>query len=164
MHDSVIYSIHVILTLIIGIAIQIAWMKFSSHLEEKRMNDRIEEVSMAIGKSARNTENNEESLSYLRNKFSQAKFENRITDAIGSLIKAIHLPISIMITIWYFLMIAGKVFGFMPMEALALWIPMILQLALSIAVLVVSVFTKILFGRYPGEARGFNKELAKTLI
>ncbi|HGM5304236.1 TPA: superinfection exclusion protein A [Serratia marcescens] len=164
MHDSVIYSIHVILTLIIGIAIQIAWMKFSSHLEEKRMNDRIEEVSMAIGKSARNTENNEESLSYLRNKFSQAKFENRITDAIGALIKAIHLPISIMITIWYFLMIAGKVFGFMPMEALALWIPMILQLALSIAVLVVSVFTKILFGRYPGEARGFNKELAKTLI
>ncbi|WP_444859193.1 superinfection exclusion protein A [Serratia sp. (in: enterobacteria)] len=164
MHDSVIYSIHVILTLIIGIAIQIAWMKFSSHLEEKRMNDRIEEVSMAIGKSARNTENNEESLSYLRNKFSQAKFENRITDAIGALIKAIHLPISIMITIWYFLMIAGKVFGFMPMEALALWIPMILQLALSIAVLVVSVFTKILFGRYPGEARGFNKELAKILI
>ncbi|OKP52159.1 superinfection exclusion protein A [Serratia marcescens] len=164
MHDSVIYSIHVILTLIIGIAIQIAWMKFSSHLEEKRMNDRIEEVSMAIGKSARNTENNEESLSYLRNKFSQAKFENRITDAIGALIKAIHLPISIMITIWYFLMIAGKVFGFMPMEAMALWIPMILQLALSIAVLVVSVFTKILFGRYPGEARGFNKELAKTLI
>lgn len=164
MHDSVIYSIHVILTLIIGIAIQIAWMKFSSHLEEKRMNDRIEEVSMAIGKSARNTENNEESLSYLRNKFSQAKFENRITDAIGALIKAIHLPISIMITIWYFLMIAGKVFGFMPMEALALWIPMILQLALSMAVLVVSVFTKILFGRYPGEARGFNKELAKTLI
>ncbi|MBH2720139.1 superinfection exclusion protein A [Serratia marcescens] len=164
MHDSVIYSIHVILTLIIGIAIQIAWMKFSSHLEEKRMNDRIDEVSMAIGKSARNTENNEESLSYLRNKFSQAKFENRITDAIGTLIKAIHLPISIMITIWYFLMIAGKIFGFMPMEALALWIPMILQLALSIAVLVVSVFTKILFGRYPGEARGFNKELAKTLI
>ncbi len=164
MHDSVIYSIHVILTLIIGIAIQIAWMKFSSHLEEKRMNDRIEEVSMAIGKSARNTENNEESLSYLRNKFSQAKFENRISDAIGTLIKAIHLPISIMITIWYFLMIAGKVFGFMPMEALALWIPMILQLALSIAVLVVSVFTKTLFGRYPGEARGFNKELAKTLI
>ena len=164
MHDSVIYSIHVILTLIIGIAIQIAWMKFSSHLEEKRMNDRIEEVSMAIGKSARNTENNEESLSYLRNKFSQAKFENRITDAIGTLVKAIHLPISIMITIWYFLMIAGKVFGFMPMEALALWIPMILQLALSIAVLVVSVFTKILFGRYPGEARRFNKELAKTLI
>ncbi|MGQ5834446.1 superinfection exclusion protein A [Serratia sp. IR-2025] len=164
MHDSVIYSIHVILTLIIGIAIQIAWMKFSSHLEEKRMNDRIDEVSMAIGKSARNTENNEESLSYLRNKFSQAKFENRITDAIGILIKAIHLPISIMITIWYFLMIAGKIFGFMPMEALALWIPMILQLALSIAVLVVSIFTKILFGRYPGEARGFNKELAKTLI
>lgn len=164
MHDSVIYSIHVILTLIIGIAIQIAWMKFSSHLEEKRMNDRIEEVSMAIGKSARNTDNNEESLSYLRNKFSQAKFENRITDAIGALIKAIHLPISIMISIWYFLMIAGKIFGFMPMEALALWIPMILQLALSIAVLVVSVFTKILFGRYPGEARGFNKELAKTLI
>ncbi|HEI9848813.1 superinfection exclusion protein A [Serratia ureilytica] len=164
MHDSVIYSIHVILTLIIGIAIQIAWMKFSSHLEEKRMNDRIDEVSMAIGKSARNTENNEESLSYLRNKFSQAKFENRITDAIGTLIKVIHLPISIMITIWYFLMIAGKIFGFMPMEALALWIPMILQLALSIAVLVVSVFTKILFGRYPGEARGFNKELAKTLI
>ncbi|MEL5655666.1 superinfection exclusion protein A [Serratia ureilytica] len=164
MHGSVIYSIHVILTLIIGIAIQIAWMKFSSHLEEKRMNDRIDEVSMAIGKSARNTENNEESLSYLRNKFSQAKFENRITDAIGTLIKAIHLPISIMITIWYFLMIAGKIFGFMPMEALALWIPMMLQLALSIAVLVVSVFTKILFGRYPGEARGFNKELSKTLI
>jgi hypothetical protein len=164
MHDSVTYSIHVILTLIIGIAIQIAWMKFSSHLEVKRMNDRIDEISMAIGKSARNTENNDESLSYLRNKFSQAKFENRITDAIGTLIKAIHLPISIMITIWYFLMIAGKIFGFMPMEALALWIPMILQLALSIAVLVVSVFTKILFGRYPGEARGFNKELAKTLI
>lgn len=161
--DSMSYAVLVAATLFLGIGLQIAWLFFSNFIKRKRLESRISEVSIAIGKNAKNPENEAYVLNYLKEKFSPERFENRITDALGLIISVIHIPLSLLITVWYFAMIAGRIFGFMNIEPVVLWVPMILQLLLSIAIFIFSVFIKIVFGRYPGEANGFNKEFIKTI-
>lgn len=163
MSDSMSYAMMVILTLVLGILLQLAWGRLSNHLQKIRLNDRLDEVSIAIGINARKQENYDSANEYLKGKFSPSKFENRATDAIGSAIAVIHFPISIAITVWYFAMVAGRIFGFMYIESLLLWAPMFMQLALSVSILIISVLAKAIFGRYPGEAKGFNKEYIKTI-
>lgn len=161
--DSMSYAVLVAATLFMGIGLQIAWFFFSSFIKRKRIESRISEISIAIGKNAENPENEACALNYLKEKFSPEKFENRITDALGLVISVIHTPLSLLITVWYFAMIAGRIFGLMNIEPVVLWVPMILQLLLSVAIFIFSVFIKIVFGRYPGEAKGFNKEFIKTI-
>ncbi|HDL6959122.1 TPA: superinfection exclusion protein A [Yersinia enterocolitica] len=163
MSDSISYAVLVAATLFLGIGLQIAWSFFSNFLKGKRLESRMSDASVAIGKNAKNPENEAYALNYLKEKFSSERFENRITDALGLVILAVHTLLSLMITVWYFAMIAGRIFGFMDIEPIILWAPMILQLLLSIAILIFSVFIKIIFGRYPGEAKGFNKEFIKTI-
>lgn len=163
MSDSISYALLVITTLTIGIAMQIAWRFFVSFIQMKRLEARYDEVSIAIGHNARNSDNEQLTIGYLKDKFSPSKFENRITDALDLIIYIIHFPISILITAFYFAMVAGRIFEFWNMEPLLLWAPMFLQLTLSIAIYLISITTKVIFGRYPGEARGFNKTYARTI-
>lgn len=144
MSDSMSYAVLVAATLFLGIGLQIAWFFFSSFIKRKRIESRISEISIAIGKNAENPENEACALNYLKEKFSPEKFENRITDALGLVISVIHMPLSLLITVWYFAMIAGRIFGFMNIEPVVLWVPMILQLLLSVAIFIFSVFIKSL--------------------
>lgn len=163
MSDSMSYAVLVVTTLFLGIALQIALSFLSMFLKRKRAESLMSEASVAIGENAKNPENEACALNYLKEKFSPGKFENRITDAIGFLILVIHRPLSLLITVWYFTMIAGRIFGFMDVEDIWLWVPMVLQLLLSISIYIFSVLVQIVFGRYPGEAKSFNKALTKTI-
>ncbi|EAB4220150.1 superinfection exclusion protein A, partial [Salmonella enterica] len=106
MSDSMSYAVLVAATLFLGIGLQIAWLFFSNFIKRKRLESRISEVSIAIGKNAKNPENEAYVLNYLKEKFSPERFENRITDALGLIISVIHIPLSLLITVWYFAMIA----------------------------------------------------------
>lgn len=163
MTESFSYAIMVAVTLTTGIALQVLWGLFANFLDKKRLEARLNEVSIAIGKNARSDENAPYTIEYLKNKLSPSKFENRITDAIGFGVTLIHWPLSIAITIFYVVMVLGRIFGFLYIETLALWIPMIMQITLNIAVMILAAFTRVIFGRYPGEAKAFNKEYAKTI-
>ncbi|HCO0686383.1 TPA: superinfection exclusion protein A, partial [Escherichia coli] len=79
MSDSMSYAVLVAATLFLGIGLQIAWFFFSSFIKRKRIESRISEISIAIGKNAENPENEACALNYLKEKFSPEKFENRIT-------------------------------------------------------------------------------------
>ncbi|MGQ6015082.1 superinfection exclusion protein A [Serratia sp. IR-2025] len=164
MSDSTYFALMVVVTLVLGVAMQIAWLLFSNYLDNKRTNARYSEISVAIGINAKTPENEEIVIDYLKNKLSPLKFENRITDAIGAFFTFTIYFFSAIITIVYLSMILGRVFGFWNAEVALLWVPMILQLLINISALVLSVIVKILFGRYPSEASLFNKKYAKTLI
>ncbi|HHQ6631934.1 TPA: superinfection exclusion protein A [Serratia fonticola] len=163
MSDSMSFTLLVAATLVLGIATQIAWISFFNYLERKRLEARYSEISVAIGKNSQHSGNERLALDYLKNKFSPSKFENRITDAIGLTFTVTFYFLSVIISILYLSMIAGRIFGFWNAEPALLWMPMILQFLLNISLLVLSVIVKILFGRYPTEASSFNKSYAKTL-
>ncbi|UAN59652.1 superinfection exclusion protein A [Serratia sp. JSRIV004] len=163
MSDSMYFALLVAATMVIGIAMQIAWIFFSNYLERRRLDARFSEISIAIGKNSQRPENSGLVIDYLKNKFSPSKFENRITDAIGFAFKVTIYFLSAAITILYLSMIFGRIFDFWNVEPVLLWMPMILQLTINIFLLVLSVIVKILFGRYPTEASSFNKSYAKTL-
>lgn len=162
--DSMYFALMVVVTLVLGVAMQIAWLLFSNYLDNKRTNARYSEISVAIGINAKTPENEGLVIDYLKNKLSPLKFENRITDAIGAFFKFTIYFFSAVITVVYLSMILGRIFGFWNVEVVLLWVPMILQLLINISALVLSVIVKILFGRYPSEASSFNKKYAKTLI
>ncbi|HHQ4311832.1 TPA: superinfection exclusion protein A [Serratia fonticola] len=163
MSDSMYFALNVVATLVLGIAMHVAWIFFFNYLESKRLDARSSEISVAIGANSQQPGNEGLAIDYLKNKFSPSKFENRITDAIGFIFKLTICFLGSIITILYLSMISGRIFGFWNVEPILLWVPMILQLLLNISLLVLSVIVKILFGRYPTEASSFNKSYAKTL-
>lgn len=54
MSDSMSYAALVAATLFLGIGLQIAWFFFSNFIKRKRIESRMSEVSIAIGKNAEN--------------------------------------------------------------------------------------------------------------
>ncbi|MGE1854439.1 hypothetical protein ACMFGU_09690 [Morganella morganii] len=152
-----------IISTISSIAICLVVAIITSVLSDKKTKKMFKETCREAGIDC--DSNDEEDIKkyrdYLIKRYSSEKFVNRITDVIGVLVVIVSVLsqaaifISMIFMIFYF-----PINGYYSEDEL-LWMPIVWYIILCIVMSIISFFCKLLFNRYPGEARVYNKNLKK---
>lgn len=149
-----------VISLVIGLAIQFLLIIIdnwrAARINKKRAADMCR--GLGVPTDSTNPDDIARCWKYMIDRYSTELLSNRLSDVIGTIITVARTVLSVMITLWYFGMIAFFVwyqdFG----EPTLLWFPLISQLILSVCTYFISSITNIIFNRLPGEARIFNKK------
>lgn len=149
----------VLISLIVGVAVQLSMMAVSrwrtNRLEKKRSSDMCRTIG--VQEDSTETEDVAKCWRYLIARYSPDLLANRLSDAIGMLVTTISAIISVGITAWYFGMVVYFAWHGDYGEPILLWLPLFFHVALSLCVSIICATCGLIFNRYPGEARGFNK-------
>lgn len=150
----------VLISLIVGITVQVSIMFFS-----KRRSERLDKVGTAnmcrtlgVAPDSTNEDDVARCWKYLIDRYSPELLVNRLSDAIGTLTNIASSVLSVGITLWYFGMVIYFAWNQYYGDLILLWLPLISHIALSMCILTISVATRIIFNRLPGEAKAFNKK------
>lgn len=153
----------VIISLVVGVAIQLLIMKFdwwrSARVEKKRSSA----MCRAVGVDEESTDPEEVSKCwrYMIARYSSDLLANRLSDLIGLISTSLSVIISIGISLWFFGMIAYFVWFGDYGEPSLLWFPMLFRVIVLLCECFIGFTCNVLFNRYPGEARRFNKNYDK---
>lgn len=150
----------VLISLIVGVVVQFSIMFFSKRRLEKL--DKIGTANMCrtLGVSPDST--NEDDVArcwkYLIDRYSPELLVNRLSDAIGTLTNIASSVLSVGITLWYFGMVIYFAWNQYYGDHILLWLPLMSHIAMSLCILTISVATRIILNRLPGESKAFNKK------
>ncbi|WP_447874618.1 hypothetical protein [Serratia fonticola] len=157
----------VLLSLIFGVAVQLLLIFFSGWRSKKIEKNRASSMcrSIAVHEESNDPEDAAKCWRYMISRYSSDLLANRLSDLIGILITPLSTIIGIGLSIWYFVMVAYFTWNGHYSEPYLLWIPLFFRIVAIICELLIGFICNVLFNRYPGEARRFNKnydELRKT--
>lgn len=150
-----------------GIATQVLMYLFNGWLSKRVEKKRATSIcrSLAIPEDSTDQDDIAKCWRYMIARYSNELLANRLSDLIGIVVTSVGTIISIGISIWYVGMIVYFVWNRDFNEPSLLFIPLFFRVLAFICELLLSFFCNILFNRYPGEARKFNKnydELRRT--
>ncbi|MEM7861447.1 hypothetical protein Q4Q81_09360 [Morganella morganii] len=148
-------TIAIISSAIIYIALTAASVK----INEKRYSKQVKSICRDIGISD-NSEVPEEVKRFndaVLLRYSEEKFVNRITNLIGLIVSIV----SVIVEVACILSLAFLLF-YIPIndyyhDDFLMWMPVMWFVLFWVVILVISSASQLLFNRYPGEAKGFNK-------
>lgn len=131
---------------------------------KRMLRTSLENVCREIGIDC--DSNNDEDIKKYRNhlikKYSSEKFVNRITDVIGILILVISIPFQAIVSMsMIFMIFYFPIKGYYSDE-LVLWIPVFCNFILFVSISIIFFFCKVLFNRYPCEAKMYNRGLRES--
>jgi hypothetical protein len=150
-----------------GIATQVLMYLFNGWLSKRVEKKRATSIcrSLAIPEDSTDQDDIAKCWRYMIARYSNELLANRLSDLIGIVVTSVGTIISIGISIWYVGMIVYFVWNRDFNEPSLLFIPLFFRVLTFICELLLSFFCNVLFNRYPGEARKFNKnydELRRT--
>ena len=131
----------------------------SLKITEKRYAKQVKSICRDIGISD-NSEDPEEVKRFndaVLIRYSEEKFVNRITNLIGLAISVVSVIVEVA-----FILSLGVLLFYIPIndyynDDFLMWVPMMWFVMFWVVILVISSASQLLFNRYPGEAKGFNK-------
>ncbi len=152
--------ISIISIIIVSFAVSFLATAFSNRMSRLL----LEETCLEVGVNVNST--NEEDIKkykiHLINKYSSEKFVNRLTDAIGIMLFIVSIPIQVIIPISMILMVFYFSFNGYYSDDWILWVPVLSSFILYSFISLVFFCCKVLFNRYPCEAKMYNRWLRKT--
>lgn len=150
-----------------GIATQVLMYLFNGWLSKRVEKKRAASMcrTLAIPEDSTDQDDIAKCWRYMIARYSNELLANRLSDLIGLLVTSVGVIIGIGMSMWYIGMVVYFVWTWDFSEPFLLFLPLFFIALTFICELVIAFICNVLFNRYPGEARKFNKnydELRKT--
>lgn len=149
----------VAISLVVGVAVQLFFLAVdgwrSVKIEKSRSAAMCREI--AVSESSTEQEDVAKCWRYMIQRYSNELIVNRLSNLVGSLVTTLNSIISIGLSLWYFGMIGYFVWESDYSNPLILWVPLFFRLITLGCAYFIGFACNVLFNRYPGEAKMFNK-------
>lgn len=146
-----------------GIGFQVLIFMFNEWRSKRIEKNITLSMCRATGVDEDSTEIDDKAKSwrYMISRYSNELLVNRLSDLFGVFTIFFSTLINSGITVWYLGIIAYSVWTWDFSEPFLLFLPLLFRLIFIIFELFIGFICKVLFNRYPGEARKFNKNYDK---
>lgn len=146
--------------IIVSFVVSLLATAFSNRMTKLLLEEAYLEVGVNINSASE--EDIKKYKTHLINKYSSEKLVNRVTDAIGIIMFIISIPIQVIIPISMIVMVFYFSLNGYYSDDWILWVPVLCGFILYSFISLVFFCCKVLFNRYPCEAKMYNRWLRKT--
>lgn len=149
----------VLLSLVVGVTVQLLLIAFNAWRSARVDKKRASYMCRSIGVQEESTDTDDAAKCwrYMISRYSNDLLANRLSDFIGMLVTPLSTIIGVGISIWYFGLIAYLVWYGDYGEPYLLFLPLFFRMVAIVFELFIGFACNMLFNRYPGEAKRFNK-------
>lgn len=153
--DYLIVVGHFLGSIVSLIALKVGYLYFASWREQKEREDAAEEVSLTLGitiDELDDTQNTDKVVDFYSSKYSPERFTNRLSD-FCALIRTVWVWLGFFAQLAFIGFMIWVVIEQSLRDAKYVWLCIGISLFVFVSSVVFSYVTKLVTGRYPGEAK-----------